>query len=109
MKTNGRCWQDGGLDVGFLENTARMLRMLAHPHRLKIVEILEREGESNVTTLIDATGLPQPSVSLHLNQMKRMDLLGSRRNGREVVYTISDPRVLRLLNCICCSYREVQK
>ncbi|MDA3924432.1 MAG: metalloregulator ArsR/SmtB family transcription factor [Kiritimatiellae bacterium] len=108
MKKNSSCIQEKGLSVEFLENTSRMLRMLAHPHRLKIIEILDREGECNVTTLIDQTGLPQSSVSLHLNQMKRMHLLGSRRNGREVVYHISDPRVLRLLNCICCSYKEDQ-
>ncbi len=108
MKKNSSCIQEKGLSVEFLENTSQMLRMLAHPYRLKIVEILDREGECNVTTLIDATGQPQSSVSLHLNQMKRMHLLCSRRNGREVVYRISDPRVLRLLNCICCSYKEDQ-
>lgn len=106
MKRESTCIQEQGLSAEFLENTAHMLRMLAHPHRLKIIEILDREGECNVTTLIDETGQPQSSISHHLNQMKRMRLLGSQRDGREVVYRIIDPRVLRLLNCICCSYKE---
>lgn len=106
MKRENRCIQAESLDDEFLENTSRMLRMLAHPQRLKIIEILDRERECNVTTLIDETDQPQSSISHHLNQMKRMDLLGSRRDGREVVYRIIDPRVVRLLNCICCNYRE---
>ncbi|MDD2598845.1 MAG: metalloregulator ArsR/SmtB family transcription factor [Kiritimatiellae bacterium] len=109
MKRDSTCIQEQGLSVEFLENTSRMLRMLSHPHRLKIIEILDREGECNVTTLIDEVGQPQSSVSHHLNQMKRMHLLGSRRDGREVVYRIIDPRVLSLLNCICCSYKESKR
>ena len=43
-KTNAACTA-GELTIEFLRRTAQVLRMLAHPHRLKIVEILEgREG-----------------------------------------------------------------
>ena len=95
-----------GLKVEVLERAALMLRMLAHPNRLRIIEILDREGEYSVSRIIKEVGLPQSSVSLHLNQMKRMNMLESIRHGREVVYRIKDPHVLRLINCICNSNKE---
>ncbi len=108
MKKNtiAACVRKNGLTAEFLERAAGLLRMLAHPHRLKIIEILEREGEFSVSRIIEETGLPQSSVSLHLNQMKRMDLLESTRQGKEVVYRICDPRVMKLINCICSSSQE---
>jgi len=109
MSKDCTCIQSQGLAVDFLERTSALLKMLAHPHRLKIIEILEREGEFSVSDITDEINLPQPSVSLHLNQMKRMDLLESSRVGRKIKYKIKDPRVLRLLECICKSYREEQK
>ena len=100
------CIEKHELKAEVLERAARLLRMLAHPHRLKIVEILEREGACSVSRIIEEVGLPQPSVSLHLNQMKRIDMLESMRHGREVVYRIKDPRVLNLINCICNNNKE---
>ena len=100
------CIEKHGLKVEVLERAAQLLRMLAHPHRLKIVEIIDREGAYSVSQIIEKVGLPQPSVSLHLNQMKRMDMLESTRHGREVFYRIKDPRVMSLINCICNSNKE---
>lgn len=101
MKAKKTCIERGGLTAAYLEEIAQLLKMLAHPHRLKLVEIMEREKEIPTHRLIDETGLPQSAVSLHLNHMKRMGLLQSERRGREVWYQIKDPRVLSLLNCIC--------
>lgn len=93
----------GRLRIETLERAAHILKMLAHPQRLRIVEILEREQEVPVHALVEETGFPQAVVSQHLNQMRRIGLLAGRRQGREVRYSITDPRTLSILNCICAN------
>lgn len=88
------------LSAELLERTAAMLRVLAHPHRLKIVEILQGEGEAPVHRIMERLGLPQAALSQHLNHMRRSGLLSARRRGREVWYAISDPSSLTILECI---------
>ncbi len=90
----------GGLDIAFLERTARVLRMLAHPHRLKIVEILEAEPGIPVHAVTERLGLSQAATSQHLNQMRRVGLVESVREGKEVRYRLADPRSLSILNCL---------
>lgn len=90
----------GGLSIEFLARTAQVLRLLAHPHRLKIIEILEKGGDVPVHRITLALGLPQAATSQHLNQMKRVGLVDAARRGREVCYRISDDRSLTILNCI---------
>jgi len=101
MNKKKSCIQKGGLKAEYLENVAQLLKMLAHSDRLKIIEILERENEYPVHKIVKETNLPQAAVSLHLNSMKRSNILASSRKGKEVWYSIKDSRVLSLLNCIC--------
>ena len=88
------------LPAELLERAATVLRLLAHPHRLKLVEFLEGRDEAPVYEIMEHLGLPQAVTSQHLNQMKRVGLVRSSRRGREVWYGIADPRCLRILNCI---------
>jgi ArsR family transcriptional regulator len=93
-----------------LRRAAKILKLLAHPQRLRIVEILEREQEVPVYALIEETGFPQAVVSQHLNQMRRISLLSAERRGKEVWYSITDPRALSILHCICthCSQGDFE-
>ena len=95
------CLRQGKLKVESLHKAAETLKILAHPQRLRLVEILEREQKVPVHALIEETGFPQAGVSQHLNQMRRMGLVNAERRGKEVWYSISDPRALSILNCIC--------
>jgi ArsR family transcriptional regulator len=106
MKTTDTCIRQGRLTVDALERAAEKLKMLAHPQRLRIIEILEREQEVPVYALIEETGFPQAVVSQHLNQMRRVGLLSARRQGKEMWYSITDPRALSILNCICTHCSE---
>jgi len=101
MNSAKSCIRQGRLTVAALERAAETLKMLAHPQRLRIIEILEREQEVPVYALIEETGFPQAVVSQHLNQMRRIGLLTARRQGKEMWYSITDPRALSILNCIC--------
>lgn len=83
-----------------LARVAQMLKLLAHPHRLRIVEILEAD-EAPVHAIVDHLGLPQGATSQHLNQMRRVGLVAAERRGKEVWYGIADRRAIRILRCVC--------
>jgi ArsR family transcriptional regulator, zinc-responsive transcriptional repressor len=88
------------LPVELLQRMAEVLKVLAHAHRLKIVEILKLEQEAPVHEIIARLGLPQATISQHLNQMRRVGLVKARRDGKEVWYSIADPSSLTILDCI---------
>lgn len=97
-----------GLSIEFLEGVAKRIKLLAHPYRLKIIEILE--GEQNgvpVHLIVDKIGLAQAAVSQHLNSMQRMGIVQCVRHGKEVWYTIADYSALKILNCIRCRREEL--
>ena len=84
-----------------LARTAEMLRVLAHPHRLRLIELLERQRAGlPVNELAEGIGLAPAATSQHLNHMRRAGMLAALRQGREVWYRIADPRSLTILNCM---------
>ena len=88
------------LDIELLERAATVLRLLAHPQRLRIVEYLETKKSAPVHALMEHLGLPQAATSQHLNLMKRAGLVQAFRRGREVWYAIADHRSVTILHCI---------
>ena len=73
------------LSPALLERAAEVLRLLAHRHRLRIVEILEEEHEGvPVHRITEQADLPQAAVSRHLGQMQREGLVSRERVGKEV-------------------------
>jgi DNA-binding transcriptional ArsR family regulator len=87
------------LQFEVLEHAAAVLRVLGHPHRLRIVELLADQRMS-VTQLTAKLGLAQNAVSQHLNFMKAHGILDSTRAGREVFYRVVHPSALTVLGCI---------
>lgn len=89
------------LSIELLERVSGMLRLLAHPQRLQVIEFLEHLPEgAPVKAIMEHIDLPHAATSQHLNQMKRVGLLKSARAGKEVRYFIHDPRALTILGCI---------
>ena len=82
-----------------LERVAEILRVLAHPHRLKFVELL-MAGEKSVNELAETVGLPQNATSQHLNMMRTRGILSRRRDGRNVYYRVENPNALNVIQCI---------
>ncbi len=82
-----------------LDAAATCLKALAHPLRLRIVEILEREDLS-VGDLAERLGRPQAAVSQHLNLMKAYGLLAAERRGKTVHYRLLHPQCRQILACI---------
>ncbi len=82
-----------------LNGVAAALRVLAHPQRLRLVELL-MEGESPVGRLAERAGLPHAAVSQHLSMMKAHRLVASRRDGRRVLYRVEHPNAVGVIQCI---------
>jgi len=88
------------LEAAQLERAAEILKTVAHPVRLQIVDLLDRGGERTVTALCQLLGAQQPYVSQQLNLMKAKGVLSSRRSGNQVFYVLVDPRVAKIIQCV---------
>jgi len=91
--------QRAPLDPRVLAEAAEMVRVLGHPVRLRIVELLEA-GERTVKEIQEALDAPQALVSQQLARMRGAGIVAGRRNGANVWYRIADPRVVRMLDCL---------
>jgi DNA-binding transcriptional ArsR family regulator len=82
-----------------LSRAAEIIKMLGHPVRLKIVEVLERH-EATVSEIQDTLGLSQATVSQQLARMRGCGIVTARRDGVHVYYRIVEPKVHHILKCI---------
>lgn len=84
-----------------LERIAPVIRSVAHPLRLRIIDYLDQQGEPcNVTDITEAAGAEQAMVSQQLRILKDQRVVSCRRDGNHVLYAIANPNVLLLLDCI---------
>jgi ArsR family transcriptional regulator len=88
------------LPAELLERMAAALGVLAHPHRLRIIEILEQNGELPVHQVTKNMDVEQAVASHHLGRMRAAGLLGCERRKKEMWYRIADPSSLTILDCI---------
>ena len=99
------------IDMATLERVAPVIRLAAHPLRLRIIDYLRREDEPrSVTDIMGAVGAEPPVVSQQLRILRDQGILGARRDGNFVYYDIANRSVLLLLECIrshsgCCASR----
>lgn len=80
--------------------TAEMLKVLSHPIRLCIVKGLIENGGCNVSHMQDCLGIPQSTVSQHLQKLKTAGIIEGKRNGLEINYTVCDENVINLVNTL---------
>lgn len=82
-----------------LGQAAECLRTLAHPHRLRMVQMLLR-GRYAVGDLAEACEIPSHMASEHLRLMQRCGLLAAEKDGRFVYYTIAEPHLQSIMSCV---------
>jgi ArsR family transcriptional regulator len=79
------------------EVKANLFRVLGHPARIRILEVL-RDGERSVGSLQLELGLDSSGTSQQLAALRRIGLVQSRREGTSVFYRVDDERVFDLLS-----------
>jgi ArsR family transcriptional regulator, zinc-responsive transcriptional repressor len=87
------------LGVGKLQEAAECLRTLAHPVRLRMVQLMLRR-KLTVGEIAEACEIPSHMASEHLRMMQHCGLLARRQDGRRIYYQVSEPTVKRLMECI---------
>lgn len=82
-----------------LSQAAECLRVLAHPHRLRMIQML-LQGDYTVGELAEACQLPTAMASEHLRLMQRCGFLTSEKDGRKVFYRVAEPHLQNIMKCI---------
>jgi DNA-binding transcriptional ArsR family regulator len=82
-----------------LEAAAECLRLLAHPHRLRIVQMLLRDRYT-VGDLAAACGIPSHMASGHLRLMQRAGFLTAEKDGRKAFYRVAAPGLAGIMGCV---------
>lgn len=82
------------------EEISELLKVLAHPVRLCIVRGLLEVGCCNVSNMQSCLGIPQSTISQHLQKLKNVGIIAGERNGLEVFYKITDKRVEDIIKAV---------
>jgi DNA-binding transcriptional ArsR family regulator len=90
---------DSLIDLDRLATAAECFKILAHPQRLRIVELLLQDRYT-VGELAEKCGIPSNIASGHLRLMQRCGFLAPERDGRNVYYQIAEPCLGKFMACI---------
>ncbi len=82
-----------------LELKAEVLKALAQPTRLKILEFL-RNGERCICEIVPAINGEQSNISRHISVMQKSNLVTTRKDGVKVMVKVADPKVFDILDHI---------
>ena len=83
-----------------LEKAAYILRTVAHPTRLAIVDLLNLNDRLSVNEMGEIIGVEQSLLSHHLKTMKLAGILKSEKEGQSVFYSLKERDVTKLIDCI---------
>ncbi len=82
-----------------LELKAEILKALAQPTRLKILELL-RNGERCICEIVPAINGEQSNISRHISLMQKSHLVTTRKDGVKVMVKVSDPKIFEILDSV---------
>lgn len=91
---------DSQLKAEKLERMAELLKCIAHPLRLEIIDLLEKYQRLCVGDLVERMNVEQSVVSHHLTKLKDKGVLKSTREGKNVYYQIAMIDLMSVFNCI---------
>jgi DNA-binding transcriptional ArsR family regulator len=87
------------MDEKVLELKAEVLKALAQPTRLKILECL-RGGEKCICEIVPAINGEQSNISRHISVMQKSNLVTTRKDGVKVMVKVKDPEVFKILDMV---------
>jgi len=92
-------YMEGFMEERVLELKAEILKALAQPTRMKILECL-RDGEKCICEIVPAIKGEQSNISRHISLMQKTHLVSTRKEGVRVMVKVNDPKVFEILNNI---------
>jgi DNA-binding transcriptional ArsR family regulator len=85
------------MEERILELKAEILKALAQPTRLKILELL-RNGEKCICEIVPALNGEQSNISRHISLMQKSHLVTTRKDGVRVMVKVRDPKIFDVLD-----------
>lgn len=83
-----------------IEHLTQIFKLMGHPIRLAIIQLLDHEGVMNVGQIVDALGYPQATISQQLAKLKAGDIVRGERQGTNVNYELIDPLVKKVITIL---------
>jgi DNA-binding transcriptional ArsR family regulator len=96
------------MEERLLELKAEVLKALAQPTRLKILELL-RNGERCICEIVPAINGEQSNISKHISLMQKSHLITTRKDGVKVMVNVKDPRVFEILDKVTAILKNQMK
>ena len=93
-------------DLCSTEEGLPLLRALSDDTRQKIIALFFTQKELCVTDIAEHFRLSRPTISHHLNLMKRVKLLNARKEGKEVYYSFNRAHVTKLMGSVLESLKR---
>ena len=87
---------------------AEILKAIAHPTRILILEALS-QGDRCVNDMRTLVPTSLPTLSRHLDKLKRVGIVTERREGPRVIHHLACPCMLQALECTCGVLQSVKK
>jgi DNA-binding transcriptional ArsR family regulator len=83
------------LEEATAAHVAELFRTFSDTSRVRILSFIMQQ-EMNITTLAEMVGVTESAVSHHMRGLRQMRMVKSRRDGKEVFYSVDDPHIIAL-------------
>lgn len=83
-----------------LEYSSELLRALAHPLRLQILEFIDKHQEINVNKIYNTLNIEQSITSQHLKVLRMAGIVDTDRDGKFVHYSIDYARLIKTVKAL---------
>jgi ArsR family transcriptional regulator len=90
---------EGFMEERVLELKTEILKALAQPTRMKILECL-RDGEKCICEIVPAINGEQSNISRHISLMQKSNLVTTRKDGVKVMVKVRDPKIFEILDSV---------
>lgn len=88
------------LDKKRLERAANVLKCVAHPMRISIIDLLEQRKRLTVTQLQQVLQIEQSLLSHHLINMRDKGIVNTHREGKNIYYSLTDTSLTDIIDLI---------
>ena len=85
------------IDIEKFQEVAELLKVIAHPVRLCIVNGLLEKGTCNVSFIQNCLDTPQSTISQHLQRLRSAGVVKGKREGTEIYYSIANEKIALLV------------
>lgn len=88
------------LEISKLNKVAEILKAVAHPIRIQVIDLLNKHERLTVTQIYQSLNVEQSLASHHLSKMRDKGVLTAVRDGKNIYYELTDDKITDIIECI---------